>query len=236
MAESSLQPANRGDSGSSTSRLFLNPQPKQDPRNRVVVDGPSRIHLRDSSEPSRVDGADDSTDIERVTGKCHYPRPLDEELAGEVKFGKWTPDTLLKLLGAMGRGYPYNHAFGRLTPTQVFDWLVGAEESTYFLGDNEGVVVLSPLIPGEAAEAHHYLWSPRFYRRPKLGRAVLRDACRRWSLRRITAQAPARHKALIKAIDRLGFTLEGRARNGIVDDKGVTDLLIYGILAEELED
>lgn len=238
MAESSLLPDGPGDpSRSATHSLLLRPQLGETPRGGVGDAGPSGLDLRDSGEHRELDDHLDRADLDRRgSQRVHLGRVDDEELAGEVKFGHWTPELFLKFLPHIQPALRYNLAYTQLGVEDLWNWLLAAEPYTYFLGDFEGVVILYPIQPGEGAEAHHYLWSPRFYRRQALGRSILRDACRRWSLRRITAQCPARHKALIKAVKRFGFTHEGTLRAGVVDVLGVTDMELYGILAKELED
>lgn len=149
---------------------------------------------------------------------------------------KWTPARLNQLIPHLMEAAHYNHAYYSLTPQRLANWLADAEPSTLFLGDFEGFVAFYPIVPGLGAEAHHFIWSPRFMRRPQLGRATLRWACRQWDLKRITAQCPARHRRVQRACEAMGFTLEGRLRHGVVDDRGITDMLIYGILAEELKE
>lgn len=149
---------------------------------------------------------------------------------------RWTPALLSRFLPHLISGSRYNHAYYDLDILQIARWVGEAEASTVFLGDFEGVVFFFPIAPGHGAEAHHYIWSPRFMRRPKLGRSLLKWACRKWNLRRITAEVPSHHRSLIKSVERMGFTLEGRVREGVIDYTGPSDMLLYGILASELKE
>lgn len=99
-----------------------------------------------------------------------------------------------------------------------------------------GVALFVPVIPGKCAYVHIYLWDKLFMARRELHRAGLRDAVRRWDLKRIGTMTPVDNKLAARLSRTVGFQQEGVMRRGIwYNDGEVVDAIYWGLLPEELD-
>jgi RimJ/RimL family protein N-acetyltransferase len=167
------------------------------------------------------------------------PRRLDREpdsaVAKEVRFVRWTDDGMLTLLHNTQRLCAlFDRAALEAPIESLVEQHLRATPYTFVFGDFEGGAQFWPVQEGHSAFFHYAAWSPRFLRRPALARAVLRDAFVRWRLRRVGWLIPDRATAVRRFAESLGFKQEGAIRRGSVYSDGAGDLLVYGLLAEEL--
>jgi len=102
-------------------------------------------------------------------------------------------------------------------------------------GTYGGVIAFMNVVPDDSAAVHVAIWHPRYYRRPYLIRAILRDVATKHSLRRFTAIIPADNIAAGRLAGGLGATHEGTMRAVFCYNNGEeVDGEVWGLLRREL--
>lgn len=117
---------------------------------------------------------------------------------------------------------------GGIMPTGLF-WIID---------DFVGVFYLTAIRPREDALVHYTFFDGRHRGREKLCIEMLRMAFDSYGFRRLTAEIPTYAKPQVRSFvhNQLGFKGEGRKRKAAFFDNEWFDILIYGILKEELPD
>jgi RimJ/RimL family protein N-acetyltransferase len=159
----------------------------------------------------------------------------DSDLRGEVSPVTWDQ----KRLAAFLRFYyhhqaKYDDAIKDEAPEVVAQQILSATPYTFEFGNFSGLGVFYPIRPGNEAQAHIFLWDPMYYRRPALLRAVMRHAVKKWDLRRLTGLIPANRTLALRTARSCGFQEEGRMRHGVVYNGVPHDMVVMGLLREEL--
>jgi RimJ/RimL family protein N-acetyltransferase len=111
------------------------------------------------------------------------------------------------------------------------------DRAAWFLevGEAEGLVYFTSVLPQNRATLNVVFWDQ------KLGKervAVTREACRRaceeLGLQRLGAQMKWSNRVLRDFLKRVGFIWEGTIRKGWLDEKGFEDMILLGVIREEL--
>jgi len=115
--------------------------------------------------------------------------------------------------------------------------LLGRRDS-YFLevGDAEGLVQFTPVVPRIKAQFSVVFWDQKLSakRRVAVKEAIV-DAFKNFALIRVQADISAKNVPMKTFLQRLGFTYEGTLRSDWIEQNGLSDKLVYGILAQELK-
>lgn len=98
-----------------------------------------------------------------------------------------------------------------------------------------GVVYLTQVTPSANAYVNILFWDGKFCcEKRAVTQVVLGEAFEQFQLPRITALVQPQNKPLRDQFRRMGFALEGTLRNGARVQNGYTDLIMFGLLREDL--
>jgi RimJ/RimL family protein N-acetyltransferase len=100
--------------------------------------------------------------------------------------------------------------------------------------DDVGIFLLNEIKPMESASAHLVFWDKRFRGREELCREMLKYVFKEYGFRRIKVEIPLYATLSLNAMERIGFTKEGRMRKAVKYKGEWFDVNIYSILPEEL--
>ena len=166
------------------------------------------------------------------------PRVDDVEAAKQVKLvsaiGGWPEEALQKMLHHVYvTGTQYDSSPTAIPMESAVAWLEQTAEYSVLLGSG-GAGIYYPIQEGTAAEAHIHIWDPQWYGRAPVFKRLNKWAMDKWDLLRLTAHIPSRNRLANKLAQDLGFQLEGRLRQAVRYNEGVDDLMVYGLLREEV--
>jgi hypothetical protein len=99
-----------------------------------------------------------------------------------------------------------------------------------------GVYCISGLIPGYELTGHFAFWDRIASGRERLTWRLMKLFFDRFSLRRMNAEIPAYQSGTLRACESLGFVREGVKRKAVRRKGTWNDLILFGILQEELEE
>ena len=100
--------------------------------------------------------------------------------------------------------------------------------------DDVGIFFLTEMMPLNSGLAHFVFWDKRFRGREELCRKMLKMAFDELQFHRIRVEVPLYANFTIQAVERIGFTLEGRQRQAIKYKGDWFDVNMYSMLAEEM--
>jgi RimJ/RimL family protein N-acetyltransferase len=100
------------------------------------------------------------------------------------------------------------------------------------IGDFQGVVWLSNIIPGWKANVHIVLWDKDIHGQYTEGNRIERELAQLLRLRRITAYIPSTFTPAIHFAEQLGFVYEGLHRLADRYNEELVDVYSYALLEE----
>lgn len=112
--------------------------------------------------------------------------------------------------------------------------LLDRRSLVYELGNEVGIAAATEVVPGINANFHLVMLDRKLAGRESLIMWVIRDIFDKLALRRLTVAFPHDRATTKKLYERLGFRREGRLRSFFPYENELKDLLVYGILKEEL--
>lgn len=105
----------------------------------------------------------------------------------------------------------------------------------WVVDDFVGVFYLTHIVPGQDADVHYSFFDRRHKGRHNLVKAMLRYAFHRYGFARLSAQVPVyATEQAFKFASALGFKDEGKKRRAVFYKGKWFDLVMFGILREEL--
>lgn len=100
---------------------------------------------------------------------------------------------------------------------------------------NIGLMYLVQLVPGINAQMHLVFWDEKLpATRAPLVRKAVKFGMERFELPRISAQFKWSAVTMKHFLRKVGFVYEGTLRKGWIDETGYQDMLLYGMISEEL--
>ena len=106
---------------------------------------------------------------------------------------------------------------------------------TIVLESDGGMMLLTDLKPGHCAACHLTYWDKGLSRRTEMIRDAIRWAFLQFRLTRLETHLPEYARAVRRFIEKkLGFKFEGRLRKRLMYKGNPADLLLYGLLREEV--
>lgn len=113
-------------------------------------------------------------------------------------------------------------------------WLLGSTELTFEIGDNCGVVLVGSVQIGRSAEVSLLIWDRSFFRQIDTAKDVLRWLMWSLHLSRLTAYLTPTNILALRFDKKIGFVEEGRLRKSIWRNGVLMDVIILGLLREEV--
>ena len=117
-----------------------------------------------------------------------------------------------------------------------FAWHLTQDRGSWFLevGDM-GLVYFTNVLPQNRATLNVVFWDQKLGKeRVAVTREACRMACEELGLQRIGAQMKWSNRVLRDFLKRVGFIWEGTLRKGWLDEKGFEDMILLGVIREEL--
>ena len=229
-------PARVGNNRSSKHSVRSNPQPRGNPDPVDTECGDSGDILRNGCGQSSVDHDDNHPPVRHPDGDSRVHRDVtDAQLISEVALLRdWDHDTLLRAATEATKTSP-----GVDTVEEAAVNIVEGCTHGYTLTPPDGVVgglvLFSDVSVGHMAMLHLLIWNPRYFRRRDLFRAILRDAFKRWDLRRIATLVPDGNPLASRFARTLGGAHEGRLRSVFCYNNGEElDADLWSILRGEI--
>ena len=109
------------------------------------------------------------------------------------------------------------------------------DRGAWFLEHPAGLVYFTNVIPRVGALLHVLFWDGKLTKARALEvRAAVQLATKRFDLARVSAQFKWSNRAYLKFLRTAGFVYEGTLRKGWIESNGFEDMLLYGIISEEL--
>lgn len=106
----------------------------------------------------------------------------------------------------------------------------------WVIDDFIGVYYMTHIIPGIEARVHYTFFDRRHTGREMLTKEMLKYAINRYKFQRLGVEIPTyASKHTFKFVEDLGFQREGRKRKCIFYKEEWRDVILYGILAEEIQ-
>lgn len=102
--------------------------------------------------------------------------------------------------------------------------------------DDVGILLMKDIKPLVSCTAHFVFWDRRFRGRENLCRGMIRYAFDTYKFERIEVRVPLYAQDTILAVERLGFTKEGRIRRATPYKDDWFDMNIYSILPGEIDE
>lgn len=100
--------------------------------------------------------------------------------------------------------------------------------------DDVGILYLTHITPGYCGTAHFAFWDRRLRGREELCLAMLRFGFETYGFQRIETRVAMYAVPMLGAVERIGFTKEGRAREAVLKDGDWYDVNLYSILRREV--
>lgn len=106
----------------------------------------------------------------------------------------------------------------------------------WVIDDFVGIYYMSHIVPSIEARVHYTFFDRRHTGRENLTKAILKYVIHRYKFRRLSVEVPTyASKHTFAFVEQLGFQREGRKRRCIFYKEEWRDVILYGILAEEIE-
>lgn len=102
--------------------------------------------------------------------------------------------------------------------------------------DDVGIFLVNEIRPGESCQVHFMFWDRRFRGREELCRQAIQFAFEHYKFRRIQTEVPLYAKFALRAVERIGFVVEGRLRKAVKYKGDWFDMYVLSLLPEDLED
>jgi len=119
-------------------------------------------------------------------------------------------------------------------PVLFFQTLT-TDRNAWFLVHPAGLVYFTGVFPGISAMLHVLFWDGKLTKARALEvRVAVRQAAERFNLARVSAQFKWSNRAYLKFLRSVGFVYEGTLRKGWVEATSFEDMLLYGMISEEL--
>ena len=99
--------------------------------------------------------------------------------------------------------------------------------------DDVGIIYLTEIYPAYQATGHYTFWDGRFKGREELIQEMLKYAFKSYGFQRIIAEIGMFAQPALKAVERIGFTKEGRLREAAWYQGEWWDVALYSILKRE---
>ena len=100
--------------------------------------------------------------------------------------------------------------------------------------DDVGILYLTHIVPGYSALAHFAFWDRRLRGREELIKKMIEFAFETYGFQRIEARVAMYAVPMLAAVERIGFTKEGRAREAVKRNGDWYDVNLYSILRREV--
>jgi len=170
--------------------------------------------------------------------RTHPSRHIaDVDLKDKVRFLEPTTEKLIKIAQYLYRtNGRYDDTVAAMSAQELGEVVLASVPTTLEVGDFGAVVTFFPYRPGHEAAIHVAAWDPTLFRRPQLGRAILRFAFKKWDLRRIYALIPEPNRLANRLAKTMNLQPEGRIRHAFVYNGRPVDGMLWGILREEVLD
>jgi RimJ/RimL family protein N-acetyltransferase len=104
-----------------------------------------------------------------------------------------------------------------------------------WLVDDIGMLRLTDMVPLESASAHFIFWDRRFRGREELIRKMLEHVFEKYKFHRIKVEVPLYAQKTLVAVERIGFTKEGRMREAVRYKGEWFDANLYSMLEGDLK-
>lgn len=118
---------------------------------------------------------------------------------------------------------------------EVFKWRLTTDTASWFVQVGDvGLVYLTEMVPGLAANLHVLFWDGSLGKdRVECIKTVIATAFDEFKLERVSAYVPVTNVPLRRVLSKIGFVLEGCTRRGQKLDGKFIDLIQFGMLREE---
>lgn len=100
--------------------------------------------------------------------------------------------------------------------------------------DDVGILYLTHIAPKFSALAHFAFWDRRFRGREDLIRQMLDYCFEKFGFHRIEVRIALYANGMMSAVERIGFTKEGRLRQAVLKNNEWYDVNLYSILESEV--
>ena len=98
-----------------------------------------------------------------------------------------------------------------------------------------GLVYLTYVVPRFIATFNVLFWDRKISKdRKEIIRDILAQAFDRFDLVRIAAFVPSTNEPLVSALRKIGFTIEGRLRKAFMQEAEFSDVVVLGLLKDEV--
>lgn len=101
--------------------------------------------------------------------------------------------------------------------------------------DDVGMFVMNDIRPCASASGHFLFWDRRFSGREDLCRKMVEFVMEKYNLVRLEIRVPVYSNHTMKAVERIGFTKEGRLRDAILYKDHWFDVNIYSVISREMK-
>ncbi len=103
-----------------------------------------------------------------------------------------------------------------------------------WLVDDVGILFINGIIPHYEAQAHFTFWDKKIRGRENLILKMLKYLFEEYKFHRIVVQVPLYAPPVMRFVERLGFTKEGRKREATLRDGEWFDVNLYSMIEHEV--
>lgn len=125
--------------------------------------------------------------------------------------------------------------FTRGSPKAFFEIMVSKDAMFYEIGDEVGIASAVAIRPRLDAIVHLTFFDRRLKGREKVLTDIMHEVMTKFQLRRLTAAVPCNRRIMIRYLRRLGFREEGVMRDAYLTEGRYLDMVLFGLLKEELK-
>lgn len=142
-----------------------------------------------------------------------------------------TPESLAQVAGFI-RNFPLAVSF-EMTDDQITQYILSPH--VVFIEIENALMMLDDIKPGLSAHSGFLFWDRKVSGNEKMLREAYAQVVKMLQLKRIQCNVPMMNRIMYRMLEKIGFKNEGRLRSAFqLRDGRLTDILIYGALAEEL--
>jgi len=132
------------------------------------------------------------------------------------------------------RGFPLSTSWN-MSDEEIYQFVMAPDN--VFLETSNGLFSFEGVHPRLDAHVGFIFWDRKVAGNDKLLRDIFRQVVSMFQLRRLSCYVVRKNRTMSGLLEKAGFSWEGQLRQAFILPNGVyDDLLIYGILAEELID
>ena len=132
------------------------------------------------------------------------------------------------------RGFPLSTSWN-MSDEEIYQFVMAPDN--VFLETDNGLFSFENVHPRLDAQVGFIFWEKKVAGNERLLREIFRQVASMFQLRRFTCYVVKKNRTMARVLEKVGFSWEGRLRQAFILPDGVyDDLLIYGILVEELID